>query len=247
MDFWQTVKVVIRRWYLTFPAFLAALGVAGLVYMSVPTQYVSTSVLLLTAPRTGPTEQTDGKHPNPITNPLLNFDQGLSLSASILIQALTTPETAASLGVSPKGGTSYEVTNGSSNPELLESGPFIFIQGTSTKPQDAQDVVRRLSAVATQDLAERQKQLDAPPSTYITVNEVVPPTAPEVRQVGKLRAAGAAGALAVFASLAAAFAFESIATSKESRRSNRTGPRRHKEPDEDDALFMTVRGHSGGF
>jgi hypothetical protein len=38
MDFWQTVKVVIRRPYITFPAFLAVLGVAGLVYGSVPTQ-----------------------------------------------------------------------------------------------------------------------------------------------------------------------------------------------------------------
>ena len=227
MDFWETVKVVFRRWYITFPAFLAALGVAGLVYASVPTPYVSTSVLLLTAPRTGPTEQIDEEHPNPITNPLLNFDQGLSLSASILIQALTTPEAAASFGVPPRGGTSYEVTNGSTNPELLQSGPLVFIQGTSTTPQDAQDIVRKISAAAVRELAERQKKLNAPASTYITVTEVVPPTTPEARRVRKLRAAGAAGALAVMAGLAAAFAFESIATSLEVRRSNRKFPLRH--------------------
>ena len=132
MDFWQTVQVVFRRWYITFPAFLGALGVAALVYGSVPTQYVSTSVLLLTTPKTGPTEQIDSKHPNEITNPLLNFEQGLSLSASMLIQTLSTPEAVASLGISPGGDTSYEVNNGSTNPELLESGPFVFIEGTST-------------------------------------------------------------------------------------------------------------------
>jgi hypothetical protein len=221
MDFWQTVMVLFRRWYITVPAFLAALGVAGLVYTSVPTQYVSTSVLVLTAPRTGPTEEIDAEHPNAITNPLLNFEQGLSLSASILIQSLTTPDTAESLGLAPNGGTSYEVTNGSTNPELLESGPFVFIQGTSVTPQGAQDVVRKLSALASRDLAERQKKLNAPPSTYIAVNEVVPPTAPEVRQVRKLRAAGAAGALAVLAGLAAAFAYESIATHVKPSPSNR--------------------------
>ena len=91
MDFWQTVKVVFRRWYVSVPAFLGALGLAALVYGSVPTQYVSTSVLLLTMPKTGPTEQIDANHPNAITNPLLNFDRGLSLSASILIQALYCP------------------------------------------------------------------------------------------------------------------------------------------------------------
>jgi hypothetical protein len=244
MDFWLTVKVVIRRWYIAFPAFLAALGVAGLVYMSVPTQYVSTSVLVLTAPRTGPTERIDEEQPNSITNPLLSLDTGLSLSASILVQALTTPETAASLGVTPEGGTSYEVTNGSTNPELLQSGPFVFIKGTSTVPQDAQDIVRRLSELATADLDERQRQLDAPPSTYITVNLVVPPTAPEMLQVTKLRAAGAAGALAVFAGLAAAFAFESIAAHQQRRRSNRTDPLRDGplDTDQNEALLLTSRG-----
>ena len=136
----------------------------------------------------------------------------------MLIQNLSTPETAASLGVSPEAATSYQVTNGSTNPELLESGPFVFIEGTSVKPQDAQDIVRRVSALASQELAERQKEVDAPTSTYITVNEIVPPTTPEARNTKKLRAAGAAGMLAVFAGLAAAFAFESIASRQKLRR-----------------------------
>src|SRR3954451_23072756 len=102
MDFWQTVLVVFRRWYITVPAFLAAVGVAGLVYGSVPTQYVSTSMLLLTTPTTGPTKEigAKAKGSEAITNPLLYFDQGLNVSASILIQALSTPETAGSLGIS---------------------------------------------------------------------------------------------------------------------------------------------------
>ena len=218
MDFWQTVMVVFRRWYITFPAFLAAVGVAGLVYGSVPTQYVSTSLLVLTTPRTGPTAQSDAKRPYEITNPLLNFEYGLSLSASILIQTLGTPETAASLGVSPNGDTSYLVSNGSTNPESLISGPFVFIQGTSSAPQPAQDIVRRVSALAVQNLTERQKELKAPASTFITVNEVVPPTTPEAQRTNKQRAAGAAGTLAVLASLAAGFAFESIVTSRKQRR-----------------------------
>jgi hypothetical protein len=239
VDFWQTVQVVFRRWYITFPAFLGALGVAALVYGAVPTQYVSTSALLLTTPRTGPTEQIDAKHPNVISNPLLSFEQGLSLSASMLIQTLGTPETAASLGVSPKSGTSYQVTNGSTNPELLQSGPFVFVEGTSMTPQEAQDIVRRVTALAAQQLAARQKELNAPPSTYITVTEVVPPTSPEPLNVKKLRAAGAAAALAVLAGLAAAFAFESIATNYQLRRSDRRDPL-HARADtkRDDALLV---------
>jgi uncharacterized protein involved in exopolysaccharide biosynthesis len=240
VDFWQTVRVVFRRWYITFPAFLGALGVAALVYGSVQTQYVSTSVLLLTTPRTGPTEQIDSKHPNEITNPLLNFEQGLSLSASMLIQTLSAPEAVASLGISPGGDTSYEVNNGSTNPELLQSGPFVFIEGTSTSPEDAQDIVRRVSALAPKDLAMRQKELDAPTSTYITVTEVVPPTTPEPLKVKKLRAAGAAGILAVLASLAATFAFESIASHRQLRRSSRRDQLESRLDAEDkDALLVS--------
>jgi hypothetical protein len=240
MDFWQTVQVVFRRWYVTFPALIGALGVAALVYGSVPTQYVSTSVLLLTMPTTGPTEQIDAKHPNEITNPLLNYEQGLSLSASMLIQTLGSPETAALLGVSPNGGTSYRVTNGSTNPELLESGPFVFVEGTSATPQDAQDIVRRISPLAAQELAARQKELDAPASTYITLTQVVPATTPEPLKVRKLRAAGAAGVLAVLAGLAAAFAFENIATRQQLRQSNRRDPPQSRvDPKHDAARLVT--------
>jgi len=240
VDFWQTVQVVFRRWYITFPAFLGALGVAALVYGSVPTQYVSTSVILLTTPRTGPTERIDAKHPDEITNPLLNFEQGLSLSASMLIQALGSPETVAKLGISPDGGTSYKVTKGSTNPELLESGPFVFIEGTSMRPQDAQDIVRRVSAIASQELAARQKQLNAPASTYITLSEVVPATAPEPLKVKKLRATGAAGVLASLAGLAAAFAFEDLATRQRLRRSSSRGPLRSRvDAKRRDALMVT--------
>jgi hypothetical protein len=242
MDFWQTVQVVFRRWYITFPAFLAALGVAGLVYGSVPTQYVSTSMLLLTVPTTGPTKEigAKAKGPQAITNPLLYFDQGLNVSASILIQTLSTPETAASLGISPDGSTSYKVTNGSTNPELLMSGPFVLIEGTSSTPQQAHDIVRRVSALAPKELAKRQKKLDAPASTYISVNQVVPPTTPEARNTTKLRAAGAAGGLGVFAGLAAGFAFESVSTSKRHRRSRSTDPLRPElDADRDNSPFVT--------
>jgi hypothetical protein len=223
MDFWQTVQVVFRRWYITFPAFLAALGLAGVVYGSVPTQYVSASVLLLTAPKTGSTQQAQAKRSSDIINPLLNFDDGLNLSASMLIQTLSTVQIAGSLGVSQEGGdTSYQVTNGSTNPELLQSGPFVFIEGTSVKSQDAQDIVRRVSALAPKELAELQRELGAPASTYITVTEVVPPTTPQALKTKKLRAAGSAGMLGIFAGLATGFAFESVATEQKRRRSNRT-------------------------
>ena len=58
MDFWRTVLVLFRRWYITVPAFFATLGVAAAAYSAVPVQYESGSVLVLTTPLSGGTEAT---------------------------------------------------------------------------------------------------------------------------------------------------------------------------------------------
>jgi hypothetical protein len=210
MDFWQTILVVFRRWYVALPAFLLSILAALGVYASVPRTYVSTSVLVLTLPTTGSSQPADLDRPRDQINPLLNFDKGLSTSATILIQAISTPETAAELGVPPGSDTWFEVTNGSSNPELLITGPFIFIQGNSGTAAGAVDIVRKVEERARIELANRQREVQAPSSTYISAVEVVQPTEPEAKGGSRIRSAGAAFALALFLSLAATYAFESV-------------------------------------
>ena len=49
-------------------------------------------------PTTGATAADDDAHPNGLTNPLMDFDPGLSLTASIVIQSLSAPEMVAQTG-----------------------------------------------------------------------------------------------------------------------------------------------------
>jgi hypothetical protein len=221
MDFWRTVVVLFRRWYITVPAFVATLGLAGAAYSVVPIQYQSVEVLVLTTPLSGGTESTQPGHPNPITNPLMNFEQSLALTASIVIQQLNSPVTAQSLGVSPGDTTAYLVTNGSTNPELLQSGPFIFVQGNGASPEAAQDIADRVSAMASEVLAQRQAELNAPESTHINVQVVVPAGAGQPLTGSPKRAAAAAGALAGLASLVAVYGFESLMTHRRRRRAEK--------------------------
>lgn len=219
MDFWRTVLVVFRRWYITVPAFLLAGAVMLLVYSVVPVRYVSTAALVLTAPPTGGSSLSPPpEQPQLLVNPLLNFDQGLSTSASILIQALRTPELATELGAPPGGATTYEVTNGSSNPELLTSGPFVFIAGEAATAAQASEIVRRVVERAELELNTRQQALDVPESTFITISQVVTPTTPQAQGGSRTRAAAAALALGVISSLAAGFAAQSIADARRARR-----------------------------
>ena len=137
MDFWRTVLVIFRRWYISVPAFFATLVLAGAAYSAVPVQYQSGSVLVLTTPLAGGTQATHEPNPTALTNPLLTFDRSLALTASIVIQQMNSSESAFALGVVPGGTTEYQVTNGSTNPELLETGPFLFVQGTGPTPEAA--------------------------------------------------------------------------------------------------------------
>ncbi|GAA2997280.1 hypothetical protein [Streptosporangium longisporum] len=223
MDFWGTVLIVTRRWYVALPAFLLSLAAAVGVYSTIPTPYVSNAVLVLTIPPTGGSLPSDPTRPNGLTNPLLNFDQGLSMSASMLIQVIGTPETARALGVVPDGETTFTVTNGGTNPEAMDGGPFVYIEGRSMTPAGARDIVTRVRDRARIELASRQRQLDAPPATYIAMSEMVAPTEPLPQRGGKSRGAAAALLLGVLASLASVFSLESFLDARARRRGSR-GP-----------------------
>lgn len=218
MDFWRTVAVLFRRFYITVPAFAATLGLAAAAYSVVPVEYQSNSVLVLTTPLSGGTESTQPNHPNPVTNPLMNFDASLALTASIVIQQLTSPEVATSLGIVPGGTTGYTVNNGTTNPELLQSGPFVFVQGTGPSAEAAREITQKVATMAATVLDERQDEVNAPASTHIELQVVVAPTTGRALTGSPLRAAAAAAALAGLLSLAAVYGFESLMTQRRRRR-----------------------------
>jgi uncharacterized protein involved in exopolysaccharide biosynthesis len=211
VDFWGTVLVLARRWYVAVPAFLAAVGAAFYAYSTVPITYTTTAVLLLTAPNSGGTLPSDPDLPLPRVNPLLNFDHGLEVAASILISVMSTPDMVAEMGVTSEGPTKYAVTNGTNNLESLATGPLVFVEGESRSPREATAIVHKAVARIRQELDTRQRQVRAPAGTYITISEAVPPTSPAPQQGRKLRSAAAALGLGMIASLCAAFAAESLA------------------------------------
>lgn len=229
MDFWGTVLVVFRRWYITFPAFLLALAVSYGVYLRIPVMYESGAVLVLTVPTTGGSVPVDPQYPNPRTNPLLNYDGALNVTASILLQVLSAPETASELGAPPGGTTTYSVNNGSANPELLASGPFVIINAKSQSAQTAQSLVVNLVARAKVEMVERQLLLNAPPTTFVQVTEMVAPTAPQEQRGGKSRSAAAVLAIGLFVSLTAGFAAESMFGALRRRRLLKSAPEAHPE------------------
>ncbi|MEU4572366.1 hypothetical protein ACBI99_15370 [Nonomuraea sp. ATR24] len=209
MDFWGTILVLLRRWFVALPAFALAVGGAFYAYSTVPTTYTTTAVLVLTAPTSGGVLPPHPDQPIPRVNPLLNFDHGLSVAASMLISAMSTPDMVAEMGTA-EGDTKYAVTNGTNNLESLATGPLVFVEGESLTPEAATAITLKVLDRTRRELDKRQRQVQAPEETYITTSEAVPPTTPVPQQGRKLRSAAAALGLGLIAALCASFAAESV-------------------------------------
>ncbi|MFF5210352.1 hypothetical protein [Streptosporangium sp. NPDC000396] len=185
-----------------------SLVAAALAFFLVPTSYVSTASMVLTTPATGGTLSTDPTRPIGLTNPLLQFSDGLRVTAGILILSMNTPEVAAELGVVENGPTQLTINDGRTNPDLLgisTNGPFIYVEVRSRSAAAAQDVVLRAKQRIRDELGKRQQALRAPRSTFISIVDVVPSSTPEAKMSGKLMAAGGAMFLVLFVGFGIAY------------------------------------------
>jgi hypothetical protein len=202
VDFWQTVKVIGRRWYIAVPVFVLVLGVAGLVAVSTPHDYESTGTVVLTEPDPAAAAADRSLGNSEVANPLLSFADSLTTDSQLLAQSLSSPVAIQALRA--EGGTAaYTADNGSL------TGPFIVITADAHDPGPVQGTVSLAMKYVREQLVARQKALGAPVSSYIVVKDVVTPTTPTPKLGGKSRFLLAAAVLALAASLCATYGFES--------------------------------------
>lgn len=211
MDFWKTLQVMVRRWYITVPMFLASLGVTATIFITYPTYYDSEGLVILTVP-SGGSQVASNPDENAYANPLLAFDEGLKITSTFLIQTLNTPEVAETLLVDPESDDSVSVSNGEME------GPFIAVKATSPSPERARQMVERAIRRARIDLLRHQRTL-APsiPATYIVMTPIIEPTTPIGQSNLKLRAAGAALAVGLAACLLVVYGTESYVNHRRRR------------------------------
>ncbi|MEU7989128.1 hypothetical protein AB0B56_30125 [Streptosporangium canum] len=193
MDFWKAIFGLVKRRLIGPPLAVLALAAATLVFFLMPTTYVSTASMVLTTPATGGTLPSDPTKPLGLTNPLLQFSDGLRVTAGILILSMNAPEVAAELGVLPNGTTEITINDGRTNPNLLgisTNGPFVYVEVQSRSAATAQEVVVKAKQRVRRELTDRQQALKAPRSTFISIVDVVPSSTPEAKLSGKLTAAG---------------------------------------------------------
>ena len=225
MDFWTSIKVLARRWYVFIPA-LALSGVVTLaLYHHLKPTYEAKSIILLVPPKATPTGNAAVLVPS---NPYLGFGN-LNTVAAILSASETSPAAVsrlAHLGVTD----TYTIV-----PDPLGQIPElnVTVDGKSSVTVLAES--KTIDSDISQYLVSTQNASSAPQLTWITTNLLSPPNA-ALQNKSRVRVAGAVGAIAVVVSIALAFMAESVAgRRKQEHGSNATGwslhlPRRPRLP-----------------
>jgi hypothetical protein len=203
MDFWMTIRVLLRRWYIALPVFAVSLGLAAGAYFSVSTQYESTATIVLTSPSSGASVSASGSQSGNKINPLLAFDGSLTTSAQIVIETLKDPAVLKQYENVDGAPATIAVGNG----QL--AGPFVVVVVTAATAEGATRTTGSVLELARKELTARQESLQAPASTYIRADSVVNPTEGKALIGGKVRYAAVALLLGLIAGLTAAYGFES--------------------------------------
>ena len=224
MDFWKTMGVLLRRWYVSVPIFVVSLALGGGVFFMVPTQYESTGTLVLTAPTSGGVTVINPKDATGPGNPLLDFQGSLTITTQLLIQSLSSPTVQQNI-VNQTGATTIQTGDGQTG------GPFVVIVADAPSRAQAQKSVSLALQYASDELDQRQKALNAPASTFIVTQVVVSPTPATTKLSSKFKVGGIALAAGLVVGLASAFAWESVSQNR------RRKAEQVREADLDDEMY----------
>jgi hypothetical protein len=141
MDIKETLRILLRRWYITGPLLLLAVaGSAALAARPGPYQSVSQVVLL---PSAQSSKLAGG-------NPYLSFDDSVTLTADLLRRQLTAPPVVQSLG---KNGyrSSYQVVD-----DPLTAGPVLDITVTGNSKSSVEHTLAGVTDQAGKQLLVMQ-------------------------------------------------------------------------------------------
>jgi hypothetical protein len=194
------VKLLATRWYITVSGVLLSLVLAAGAFCYFPVQYSSTATVVLVPPKLLS------------SNPMLEFNAGVSMTTLVLVQALSSPEVESKLGIpAPRsaiadpGADSYTVKNVGSI-DLRDDGadrPFITITAQSLVPDRSEVIVAQVLDEARQQLKDRQLSMNVSRARSIQLDTVVGPVPAKVVLTMSLKAIGIALVLGFTATLIA--------------------------------------------
>lgn len=208
MDLWESLQVVVRRWYVSFPLLLIAAVVALQMSTRVDAEYSAQSSLILVGPSS--TGSAGGAADSAFVNPYLSFSSSLATTAQLL--QLSMSSGAARESVAERGlASDYEIT-------LLSRSPILNISVETDDPVVAVETLDEVARLIEAELEERQDAIEAPADKRITVSQLSEGDVPVAQLGGQNRVRMIFAGVGIAAAAAGAFLFEGAATVLNRRR-----------------------------
>jgi hypothetical protein len=154
VDFWDLTKLLIRRWYVAAPLFLATLCAAVWVIATVPPDYQATAYVQLIPPTIRPDDLPKGSNHNPWA------DLGQDALGQAAVVIVSQPERAKDLLA--KGYTdNYTVI-------MDDRSPIVVIEATGESQEQAIGTARQLAAAVSEEVLNQQSPYGLPPNQLIS-------------------------------------------------------------------------------
>jgi hypothetical protein len=202
VDFFATMRLIARRWYVVVSALIVSLAVAFTVMQSVAPNYRAQGSVLLFAPSAA----ADPAVGAPV-NPFRSFDASTAVLAAVTVQIMG--DTDVRLRVAEQGGRpDYQVG------QATDGTPVIITIATDPDKAKAIETVNVAMDELQVELDRRQADAGAPENIRIRAIVLTAPTDASALVGGRIRAFLAVFAIGAAASISLAFIVEGVSQSR---------------------------------
>lgn len=223
MNIAETLRGLLRRWYIVIPGLLLAVAAAAYMWMSTPPSYQrSASQLLLPAEATLPEVEVkveggeEGETETLAPNPLLYLG-GLNTAADVLVSAVRGAPSVAQLAERHEGAE-IDIAR-----DPMSSGPMLLIVVTAPDDEAAAGLVEAVLAETATVLDSLQTAQNVPDRSRVLISTIAADTESTLGTKDRMMMAAVAGGGIVLASVLLAAAVDGLV-----RRRRRRGSRKGK-------------------
>lgn len=227
MDFWEFLRILLRRWYVVVPVLLVAAGLGVTLPERVPPTYTATGTMLVVGPNDGATE---------VDNPF----RAVGLGGNAEALAILAGDKASKSAVESAGlSTAYSVEQVSLN------SPTLVVEAEAGSPEAATETVDFLIDEISTRFEALQAGAAVEPPAFLQVQRLSGEAVPAAVYTGRLRTLLLIAVVGVVTAAMAALAVEGWARRSGRRPSRLRRPRRRarrREPRETDYQTGPVNG-----
>jgi hypothetical protein len=212
VDFFDTLVLLCRRWYVVVPMLVLTVVATFFAYSSSASTYSATSSVLLAVPPTPLTPTSvNGTVITPCSqNPYCSSDQLQSLG-NVVSLAMNDPVRAASV-LRGNASSSYKVIL---SPD--DRSPILDVSATAHSSAGASAALKAVLGAVRDELRQRQSDVGVKPANFIAAQAVVT-TPPKVQSGGKIRSALVTLGIGLALTLMTAFLVDALLSSRRRRK-----------------------------